>query len=142
MGCSRRVEYPLNFFLTQCTGNLILIPPSKTIVQFVVCPQQSLCHCQVDNSRFTSPSNKPLKTHGEEISKQGVWDFQMYSSSHKAGKEAAITFLLLPGMFYFQRSKTIHFKLENGGVTCKQSAGNVAIKGGSSFTLCLFQYEQ
>lgn len=40
VGCSRRVEYPLNFFLTQCTGNLILIPPSKTIVQFVVCPNK------------------------------------------------------------------------------------------------------
>ena len=65
----------------------------------------------------------------------------MYSSSHEAGKEAGITFLLLPGMLYFPRSKEFHSNLENVGATCKRSAGMAAIKGGSGFTLCLFQYE-
>ena len=65
----------------------------------------------------------------------------MYSSSHGACKEATITFLLLPGMLHFQRSKEFHPNLENVGATCKRLAGMAAIKGCSGFTLCLFQYE-
>ena len=92
MGCCRRVEYPLNSFLTQRACNFVLIPPIKTLLYFMIRPKKVCTVVGVDNSWFTS-CNKPSKTHYEGISRQGVGDFQIYSSCYKAGKKAAISFI-------------------------------------------------
>ena len=107
VGFCRRVKYPLNYFLTQRTCNLLLILPIKTHVNFAICPRKVCTIFRIDNSRFTSPCDKPSKTHNEGISRQGVGDFQIYSSSYKAGEKTAISFFLLAEMLYFQRSKEI-----------------------------------
>ena len=105
MGSCRRADYPLNSFLTQRTCNLFLIPAIKTLLYFVIRPNKVCTIVRVDNGRFTSPCDKPSKTHHEGISRQGVGHFQTYSSSYKAGEKTTIPFSLLPEMLYVQRFK-------------------------------------
>lgn len=122
--CRRSIKHLLNSFLTQCACNLVLIH------------QLNVCTIvRVHNSRFTFSCDKPSKTYDEGISRLGVCDFRMYSSSHETGKKATISLLLLADMFYFQRSKGIYSTFEMG---VRPLGGH---RVGSGFTFRLLQDE-